>query len=164
MVGLAEPPLDRTQHHHDEKPMWQATFSGATHCGAGCALGDFLGDWLAFASGLALFGSLLSAKFVLAFLLAYFFGIVFQYFSIAPMQKLGLREGVKAAVKIDTISLLAYEIGMFIVMGARAWVYPHLEPTGETYWLSMQIAMIAGFATTYPVNWWLIRQGIKRKM
>ncbi|WP_082779158.1 DUF4396 domain-containing protein [Burkholderia sp. PAMC 28687] len=50
--------------------MWQATFSGATHCGAGCALGDFIGDWLAFLIGLRLFGSELAGEYVLAFTLA----------------------------------------------------------------------------------------------
>nr|WP_310041656.1 DUF4396 domain-containing protein [Paraburkholderia caribensis] len=24
--------------------------------------------------------------------------------------------------------------------------------------------MLAGFATSYPVNWWLIRSGVKEKM
>ncbi|SAL05779.1 hypothetical protein AWB81_07303 [Caballeronia arationis] len=28
----------------------------------------------------------------------------------------------------------------------------------------MQVAMVVGFFTTYPVNWWLIRKGIKEKM
>jgi hypothetical protein len=28
----------------------------------------------------------------------------------------------------------------------------------------MQIAMVCGFATTYPVNWLLIRLGVKEKM
>jgi hypothetical protein len=28
----------------------------------------------------------------------------------------------------------------------------------------MQIAMLAGFLTSYPVNWWLLRAGIKEKM
>jgi Domain of unknown function (DUF4396) len=28
----------------------------------------------------------------------------------------------------------------------------------------MQIAMTCGFATAYPVNWGLIRRGIKEKM
>jgi len=28
----------------------------------------------------------------------------------------------------------------------------------------MQIAMLAGFLTSYPVNWWLIRRGIKEAM
>jgi Domain of unknown function (DUF4396) len=28
----------------------------------------------------------------------------------------------------------------------------------------MQIAMIFGFCTSYPVNWWLLRRGIKEPM
>ncbi|WP_268808273.1 DUF4396 domain-containing protein [Caballeronia humi] len=28
----------------------------------------------------------------------------------------------------------------------------------------MQIAMVIGFFATYPVNWWLIRKGIKERM
>ncbi len=28
----------------------------------------------------------------------------------------------------------------------------------------MQLAMIAGFITSYPVNWWLIKIGIKEEM
>ncbi len=28
----------------------------------------------------------------------------------------------------------------------------------------MQIAMAAGFLTSYPVNWWLLSKGIKEKM
>ena len=76
---------------HDHRPMWQAVFLGATHCGAGCALGDCLGDWIAFFSGLSLFGSEFGGKLLLSFLLAFLFGIEFQYFSVAPMRGLGLR-------------------------------------------------------------------------
>ncbi len=32
------------------------------------------------------------------------------------------------------------------------------------FWFMMQIAMICGFLTAYPVNWWLIRTGLKEKM
>jgi hypothetical protein len=147
-----------------DHPMWQATFNGATHCGAGCALGDFIGDWIAFGIGFTLLGSELGGKFLLAFALAYLFGILFQYFSVAPMRGLGLRDGLIAAIKIDTLSLIAYEVGMFAWMGARSWLYPELQPTSWTYWLMMQVAMVLGFATTYPVNWWLISRGIKEKM
>ena len=149
---------------HDQAPMWQATFKGATHCGAGCALGDFAGDWIAFATAFAIFGSAFAGSLLLAFALAYLLGVVFQYFSVVPMRHLGFREGVWQAVKIDTLSLLAYEVGMFVVMGGREWLYPELRPTSWTYWLLMQVAMIIGFLTTYPVNWWLIRRGIKEKM
>jgi hypothetical protein len=148
----------------EDPPMWQATFKGATHCGAGCALGDFIGDWLAFAVGFTLLGSELGGKYLAAFVLAYLFGILFQYFSVAPMRGLGLREGVIAAIKVDTLSLLAYEVGMFAWMGFRAWLYPDLPPTTWSYWLLMQVAMVLGFLTTYPVNWWLISRGIKEKM
>jgi hypothetical protein len=154
-------PVGRDRH---DPSMAQATFNGASHCGAGCALGDFIGDWIAFATGFALAGSALMGKYVLAFVFAYLFGIVFQYYSVAPMRGLNLRDGLIAAVKIDTLSLLAYEIGMFAFMGLRAWAYPSLEPTTWSYWLFMQIAMICGLATTYPVNWWLIRKGVKEKM
>lgn len=149
---------------HGGTPMWQAVFKGATHCGAGCALGDFIGDWIAFGVGFALFGSDLGGKFLLGFVLAYILGIVFQYYSVAPMRGLGLREGFAAAIRADTLSLLAYEVGMFAWMGFRAWLYPQLLPTTWSYWLMMQVAMILGFMTTYPVNWWLISRGVKEKM
>ena len=32
------------------------------------------------------------------------------------------------------------------------------------FWFAMQIAMLCGFATAYPMNWLLIRTGIKEKM
>jgi hypothetical protein len=147
-----------------EPPMWQAVFKGAAHCGAGCALGDFLGDWLTFGTGFALFGSRLGGDYAAAFVLAYLFGIVFQYFSVAPMRGLGVRDGLTAAIKADTLSLLAYEVGMFAAMGARAALYPQLRPTVWSYWLLMQVAMVIGFATTCPVNWWLIRRGVKERM
>ncbi|WP_250537000.1 DUF4396 domain-containing protein [Caballeronia sp. AZ10_KS36] len=145
-------------------PMWQATFLGATHCGAGCALGDFIGEWLAFLLAFSIAGSELGGRLALAFALAYLIGVAFQYFSIAPMRGLGLRDGVIAAVKADTLSLVAYEVGMFGVMIAFAKLATPLEPTDSAYWVRMQLAMVAGFLTTYPVNYWLIRRGIKEKM
>ncbi|SAL01413.1 hypothetical protein AWB81_06041 [Caballeronia arationis] len=144
--------------------MWQATFLGATHCGAGCALGDFIGEWLAFAMAVTIAGSALVGKLALAFILAYLIGVAFQYFSIVPMRGLGLRKGIVAAVKADTLSLLAYEIGMFGCMIAFAKIATPLEPTDAMYWVRMQVAMVAGFITTYPVNYWLIRRGVKEKM
>lgn len=156
----------RASHNHagPDQPMWQATFKGATHCGAGCALGDFLGDWLAFGLGFTLLGSVLAGEYLFAFVLAYLFGIAFQYFSIAPMRGLGIREGLLSAAKVDSLSLLAYEVGMFAWMGFRAWAYPDLQPTSWSYWLMMQVAMVLGFMTTYPVNWWLIQSGVKERM
>jgi hypothetical protein len=48
------------------------------------------------------------------------------------------------------------------------WVKPVFggiaEVASPEFWFAMQLAMLAGFATSYPVNWWLIRAGVKEKM
>ncbi len=151
---------------------------GALHCGGGCTLGDIVAEWLAFfLPGVAiwfgyqtLFSEKMFAVWVLDFLFAFGFGIAFQYFTIAPMRNLPPIEGLKAAVKADTLSLTAWEIGMYGFMAlAQFYLFRHLlgtrleVPTPE-FWFVMQIAMLAGFVTSYPVNWWLIRAGIKEKM
>jgi hypothetical protein len=145
---------------------WKKVFVGDSHCGAGCTLGDFIGEWIVFLSGLTLAGSTLWADYLADFLLAYLFGIVFQYFAIAPMRKLSGWPGIKAAMKADTISLVAFEVGMFAWMAfsGNFLFHPRPEPTRIVYWFSMQIAMAVGFATAFPANWWLIRAGWKEAM
>jgi len=40
----------------------------------------------------------------------------------------------------------------------------HLHPDEPTFWFMMQIGMALGFLTAWPVNWWLVRAGIKERM
>ena len=148
------------------KPFWQSTFVATSHCGAGCTLGDTVGEWSIFLAGVTLFGSTLLTAFVVDFALAYLVGIAFQYFSIVPMRHLGFKDGVIAALKADTISLVAFELGMFGFMALNRLVFWETppEPDTATYWMMMQAAMIVGFATSYPANWWLLRSGLKETM
>lgn len=46
----------------------------------------------------------------------------------------------------------------------RKWLGVMLDTNTVEFWFMMQIAMICGFATSYPVNWWLLSSGIKEKM
>jgi hypothetical protein len=151
---------------------------GALHCGSGCTLGDIVAEWLAFFvptvavwAGLGwLFSEKMFAVWVVDFIFAFAFGIVFQYFAIQPMRQLGVREGIVAALKADTLSLTAWQIGMYGFMAiAHFWLFgavlgARLETASFEFWFMMQIAMICGFITAYPVNWWLIRSGIKEEM
>ncbi|HEX4351969.1 MAG TPA: DUF4396 domain-containing protein, partial [Polyangiales bacterium] len=94
------------------------------------------------------------------------FGIVFQYFTIAPMRGLSPGRGILAAIEADTASLVAWQIGMYGWMAIATFaIFQHeLSKSDPVFWFMMQIAMVCGFATAYPVNWFLLRRGIKEAM
>ena len=148
------------------RPFWQGVTVGGTHCGAGCTLGDIIAEVALFLTGFTIAGSMLGTEYVADFALAYILGIVFQYFAIAPMRGLSFWPGLWAAIKADTLSLTAFEIGLFAWMALTYFVFfhPPLRPNQVEYWFMMQIGMLIGFVTAYPMNWWLIRAGIKENM
>lgn len=137
------------------------------HCGAGCTLGDIAGEFLVFALAIEVAGQTLYADFLIDLAFAYVFGIVFQYFSIVPMRGLSFQEGVKAALRADTLSIIAFQIGMFGWMAIAYFLLfpnPHLHPNEGVHWFMMQIAMMLGFVTSYPANVFLLKKGWKEKM
>ncbi len=164
-----------TQHR---SPLWASVAKSTLHCGAGCSLGDLAAEWLAFvAPALAvaagwgtLFGDKTFAVWILDFVFAFGLGIAFQYFAIKPMRKLSATQALLAALKADALSLIAWQVGMYSTMAfAQFVVFPRL--TGREapidapeFWFAMQIAMLAGFVCSYPVNAWLIHRKIKEAM
>ena len=44
------------------------------------------------------------------------------------------------------------------------FLHPHLRPNQPGHWFKMQIAMIAGFVTAYPMNYMLVKTGLKETM
>lgn len=161
-----------------QKSMPVAVAKGALHCGAGCSLGDLIGENLAFFIPAVLvpfgypdlFKNEIFAVWGLDFLIAFSFGIIFQYFAIVPMRNLKMGEGIREAIKADTLSLISWQIGMYGFMGfANFYLFNQvfklpMETDTMAFWFMMQIAMISGFITAYPTNWWLIKKGIKEKM
>ncbi|MGN6422902.1 MAG: DUF4396 domain-containing protein [Asticcacaulis sp.] len=161
-----------------EQPFAVAVAKGASHCGAGCTLGDIVAETLALGfPAIALtfgwhsvFAERIFAVWVFDFLIAFGLGIVFQYFSIAPMRHLSFWPGLWAAIKADTLSLTAWQVGMYGFMAiAHFWIFGaplgvKLTAAMPEFWFMMQIAMLCGFVTAYPVNLWLIKIGWKEKM
>jgi len=166
----------RREGSNKDKPFSAAVAVGATHCGAGCTLGDIIAEWLCFAVPVValwfgwhwLFAQKMFAIWVVDFLFASGFGIVFQYFAIAPTRGLSLGQGLVAAVKADTLSLAAWQVGMYGFMALAQYLYfrpllgKPIEVDTPEFWLTMQIGMLCGFLTT--VNWWLIKAGLKETM
>ena len=119
------------------------------------------------ATGITLLGSVLWAEYAMDFAAAWALGVVFQYFEIKPMRKLSAGQAILAAIKADTLSILAFQIGMYTWMAIvffKLSPHPHLTPFQPQYWLMMQVAMVFGYATAFPMNWWLIRIGVKEAM
>lgn len=85
------------------------------------------------------------------------------------MRGLGLRKGLVQAAKADVLSLTSFEVGLFGWMALTSFVFfpapHHLHPETAVYWFFlMQVGMVIGFGTAWPVNAWLIRRGIKEAM
>ncbi len=150
----------------DAMPRWNILGKAVSHCGAGCTLGDIAGEWLVHSLGLMAFGTALVADFGMDFAWAWTLGIAFQYFTIVPMRDIGRLQGIWAAIKVDTLSIVAFQAGLFggmAIYQELIW-QPPLSKTSATYWMMMQLAMILGFFTAMPVNNWLINKGLKEKM
>ncbi|BBC72459.1 conserved hypothetical protein [Altererythrobacter sp. B11] len=161
-----------------EPPFWIAVAKGASHCGGGCTLGDIIAEWAAFAMpALAvwfgwhtLFAEKLFAVWVLDYLVAFLLGVIFQYFTIKPMRDLSVGQGIWQAVKADAASITSWQVGMYGLMALIqfAWFRPAYGGLAEVstpeFWFAMQLAMLAGFCTAFPVNWWLVRAGLKERM
>ena len=162
----------------EQTPFPAMVGKAASHCGAGCTLGDIAAEWLTFSFPIMAvwfgYGTLFSEKifaiWAIDFIFAFAIGIIFQYFTIKPMRNLSRTQGIVQAVRADALSLIAWQVGMYGFMAIaqfiifRRWFDLHLETNMVEFWFMMQIAMIAGFVTSYPVNWWLLKRGIKERM
>jgi hypothetical protein len=148
------------------KPFWQSVLTGALHCGSGCTLGDLIAANLLLIFPVTLFGSHLYGEWGVDFLLAFAIGIVFQYWAIKPMKNLSAKDALIAALNADTLSLTFWQIGMYGWMAICDFLIfgRVLKASTAEFWLMMQIAMLCGLLTAYPVNWWLIKKGIKEAM
>ena len=151
---------------------------GAMHCEAGCTLGDVLAEGLVLAFPViavwpgwhSLFSEKMFAIWIVDYIFAFVLGVAFQYFTIKPMRQLSPGEGIRQALKADALSLTAWQVGMYGFMAIAQFVLfrkllgQKLDATMPEFWFMMQIAMMAGFLTSYPVSWWLIKAGVKEKM
>lgn len=147
------------------RPFWKKVVAGTLHCGAGCTLADLTGPFIFAAMPFAVLSSLVYGEWTLDYILALIVGVSFQYMALAPMlQQHGARIWWRA-LKVDLLSLSAWQVGMYGWMALVIFVwFGHLRPDHIEFWFMMQAAMACGFLTSYPMNWWLIRAGIKTAM
>lgn len=152
---------------HGSRPEWQKIALSTFHCGAGCTLADLIGETLG-AGLLAAAGATgIAWQWTLDYGLALLIGAFFQFAAIRPMSA-GQSSGSLfiRALKIDFLSLTGWQTGMYLFSYLVFFVW-HSEPFARTsfeFWFVMQLAMCAGFCFSYPVNWLLIKKGVKPAM
>ncbi|HEY2727166.1 MAG TPA: DUF4396 domain-containing protein [Parafilimonas sp.] len=149
-----------------EKPFWQSVGIGALHCGSGCTLGDIIAEILLLNISVVIVSDKIINSWLIDYFFAFVLGIVFQYYSIKPMKNLTPKQKLIAALKADTLSLTAWQVGMYGGMAiADFLIFKYrLQANTIVFWFIMQLAMLLGFLTSYPVNWWLLKKGIKEVM
>lgn len=158
--------MEHQEHSHGNKPFWQSVFVSTTHCSSGCSLGDMIGVPIVALTGLTIAGTTLFANYAVEFVLAYILGIGFQYYGMGFKKQDQPGKAIKNAIKADTWSLIAFEIGMFGWMALAHFIFfvETPKPTTPVFWFMMQIAMMLGFLTSYPANWILVKKGVKHAM
>ena len=159
-------PPDAHAHCHSsgaERPLFATLTVAVCHCGAGCVLGDIVGEWIVYGTNATISGRSLWPEYLIDFGFAILFGLIFQYFSIAPMSGDYSPKTLWRALKADFFSLMFFEIGLFGWMAIfQIAIFDwRLEMNTVTYWWMMQIGMFCGHWTGVPVNWWLIKTGVK---
>ena len=166
--GMSSTAMNKSSMSMDEpaaRPFWQNVVIGTLHCGAGCSLADLVGPFVFHALPVMVAGSMVFGEWTLDYILALAFGVTFQYAALSPM--LG-RTGLPVwwrALKVDFWSLSAWQVGMYGWMALVIFVwFGRIEPSRIEFWFLMQLAMACGFCTSYPMNWLLIRLGIKTAM
>ena len=149
----------------EERAFWQKVVAGTLHCGAGCSLADLIGPFVFMLLPFTVLGNEVFGEWTLDYILALAIGVTFQYAALAPMlQQHGLPVWWRA-LKVDFLSLTAWQVGMYGWMALVIFVWlGRLKPDHIEFWFMMQIAMAFGFLTAYPMNWWLIKVGIKTAM
>ena len=129
-------------------------FDSTLHCLAGCGLGEVFGVVLGTAFGLISWLSI-----VLGVALGFVFGFLL---GIIPLVKHGQSpwEALKIIFLAEFVSIAVMETAEVL---AEVYI-PGVMTAGLSepiFWLGMFMALIAGFAAAYPVNYLMVRRGVR---
>lgn len=109
-----------------------------------------MAEWILFIFPLTLFGHKIFGNWLVDYFVALAIGIIFQYFTIAPMRGLSLGKGLVAAAKADFFSLTAWQVGMYGWMGIATFlIFGHELTTAAP---RMDSIMQSLFALGYKIQ------------
>jgi hypothetical protein len=141
-----------------EPPLWKQTVESTIHCVAGDATGILFATVVTIWLGLPM-----SLEVMIEYVSGFIVGLfVFQALCMMPNTGGSYWRVVKSTLFAETLSMNVLMAGMIPVMvilmsrDMRA-----MEPSSVRFWGTMSLALMVGTVMTYPVNWWLVKRGLK---
>ena len=140
---------------------WRQVLGSTMHCVAGDGVGILAGAVIA--SYLTLSRP---ADLALEYVLGFGFGwTIFQSLFLRGMVGGSYSTSLRKTFLAEFLSMNALMLAMFPVatLGQLA-VGKSLTPGTPQFWFVMSMALLAGFLSAYPMNWWLVAHGLKHGM
>ena len=132
----------------------QLATQATLHCLMGCGVGDILGVIVG-----TIFGLPYGARIVAGVIFGFIFGFIF---SIIPLLKaqMSFTSAARIILTTELLSILAMEMAEagteLIFPGMRRMGLAHIQ-----YWIGLFIALGAGFIVAFPVNYLLVKKGVR---
>ncbi len=145
------------KHSHDildKASHLKLAHSATFHCLIGCGIGEVIGIIIGTALG---FSNLITL--ILAIVLGFVFGFIFGMW---PLLRAGFAfsRAVRQVFIAETLSIVVMEAAQVLVQvytpgvmdaGLSSWIF----------WFGMLLALAAGYAAAFPVNYIMIGKGIR---
>ena len=147
------------EHEEFIKPLWKQGVGSTVHCVAGDATGIIAAAVITAALGLPMWVDLI-VEYVAGFAFGLF---IFQALFMKGMLGGSYLKALRGSFMPEWLSMNMMAAGMFPVMimlmmgrDMRA-----MQPDQPLFWMVMSLGVIAGFATAYPVNVWMVAKNLK---
>jgi len=147
------------EHAEFIKPLWKQGIGSTVHCLAGDATGI-----IAAAATTAALGLPMWIDLIIEYTAGFAFGLfIFQSLFMKEMMGGTYGRALKNSFMPEWLSMNMMAAGMFPVMifGMMGQDMRAMEPTEPMFWGVMSLGVIVGFATAYPVNYWMVSKNMK---
>ena len=140
---------------------WRQVLGSTMHCVAGDGVGILAGAVIA-----SLFHLHKVADIALEYALGFGFGwSVFQALFMRNMAGGSYKRALSSTFFPELLSMNCLMAGMVPAMTLAMKSAPAShKPSGPAFWFIMSMALLMGFITAYPMNWWLVSRHMKHGM
>ena len=140
---------------------WRQVLGSTMHCAAGDGVGIIAGA--AISAVILLSGWVaLTLEYALGFGFGWAF---FQAFAMRDMAGGSYIRSLKMTFYPEFVSMNVLMGGMIVIMSAlMSRIAGARDPMRLEFWFVMSMSLLVGFILAYPVNWWMVANGLKHGM